>query len=119
MAEPDVLILGAGIVGLSLAHELARRGLAVHMVTRDAPGAGASATAAGMLEVHYPLDMAPDLRALCAFSRDLYPEFARALRAETGLDVALDLTGTLAWPPARRNARSSNAPPARSGARGC
>src|SRR5262245_56455721 len=96
MAEPDVLIIGAGVIGLTLARELSGRKLRVEVITRDAPGAGASATAAGMLEVHYPLDMPAPLRALCAYSRDLYPALARALREETGLDVALDTCGTLA-----------------------
>jgi len=96
MAEPDVLIIGAGVVGLTLAHELARRGRRVQVVTRDAPGAGASAAAAGMLEVHYPLDMPPALRALCALSHARYPALARALHDETGVDIGLDDGGTLA-----------------------
>lgn len=96
MAEPDVLIIGAGVTGLTLAHELARRGQRVLVVTRDAPGAGASATAAGMLEVHYPLDMPPALRTLCARSHALYPALARTLRDETGIEIGLDEGGTLA-----------------------
>jgi len=96
MAEPDVLIIGAGVTGLTLAHELARRGRRVQVVTRDAPGTGASAAAAGMLEVHYPLDMPPALRDLCALSHARYPALARALREETGVDIGLDEGGTLA-----------------------
>ncbi|MFI0515738.1 FAD-dependent oxidoreductase [Streptomyces sp. WSLK1-5] len=47
-ARPDVLVVGAGPVGLTLAHELARRGVAVRIVDR-APG---PATTSRALAVH-------------------------------------------------------------------
>jgi glycine oxidase len=96
MAEPEILIIGAGVVGLTLAHELSRRGRQVHVITREAPGSGASATAAGMLEVHYPLTMPAVLRDFCVQSRALYPALAGALREESGIDIRIDECGSLA-----------------------
>ena len=45
--EPGVVVIGAGVVGLSAAIALAARGLAVTVLEREAPAAGASAGNAG------------------------------------------------------------------------
>ncbi len=95
MGLPDVLVLGAGAIGMSIARGCAMRGMRVTLVTRDAPGAGASSTAAGMLEVHYPHPMAPDLLALCRHSVALYPAFAASLRTDTGRAIGYDPCGSL------------------------
>ncbi|SPH23675.1 D-amino acid dehydrogenase 1 [Defluviimonas aquaemixtae] len=42
-ARPDVLIIGAGVIGLSIAHEALARGLTVTVIDREGPAAGASA----------------------------------------------------------------------------
>ncbi len=56
MSNPDVIIVGGGVIGLSIAWRCAQRGLAVTVVD-PTPGSGASHTAAGMLapstELHY------------------------------------------------------------------
>ncbi len=96
MANPDVLIIGGGVIGLTVARELTRRKHTVLVLTRDAPGAGASATAAGMLETYYPAPQPPALASLSAHSRSLYPAWARELHAETGYDIELNESGTLA-----------------------
>ena len=94
-ATKDVVILGGGVVGLALARELARRNLSVALVERGSAGRESSWAAGGMLAPQCEAD-APDefFRFACA-ARDLYPGFAAALRAETGIDVELDETGTL------------------------
>jgi D-amino-acid dehydrogenase len=50
MAKADVIVLGAGIVGVSAAVHLAKRGLAVALVDRGAPGRGTSYGNAGIVE---------------------------------------------------------------------
>jgi glycine oxidase len=96
MADPDVLVVGGGVIGLSVAREAAKRGLRVTVLSRDAPGSGASAVSAGMLELHYPYPTPPALEPVCALSRRLYTGLARDLRMETGVDIALDTAGTIA-----------------------
>ncbi|PYQ47480.1 MAG: hypothetical protein DMF78_23660, partial [Acidobacteria bacterium] len=46
---PDVIVIGAGIVGLSAARELAQHGARAVVVERRRVGAEASSAAAGML----------------------------------------------------------------------
>jgi glycine oxidase ThiO len=96
MAIPDVLVIGGGVIGLSVARELAVRGMKVTVLSRDEPGSGASRVSAGMLELHYPHPVPEPLAPLCEYSRSLYNELSRTLRAETGVDIELDTAGTIA-----------------------
>lgn len=92
----DVVIIGAGVIGLAVARALAIRGLReVMVIERSRPGAEASSAAAGMLAPQAEADCADEFFALACQSRDLYPGFAAALREETGTDIELDRTGTL------------------------
>jgi D-amino-acid dehydrogenase len=50
MARTDILVLGAGVVGTSIALHLAKRGAAVALVDRQAPGLGTSYGNAGIIE---------------------------------------------------------------------
>ncbi|WP_188113373.1 FAD-dependent oxidoreductase [Nocardioides humilatus] len=82
-------ILGAGIIGLSVADELQRRGHAVTVVD-PAPGSGASHAAAGMLSPSAELWHGEEtLLGLGRESLALWPAFAR------DLGVPLHDTGTL------------------------
>ena len=50
MARTDAIVLGAGIVGVSVALHLAKRGLAVALLDRGDPGQGTSYGNAGIIE---------------------------------------------------------------------
>src|SRR5436853_708165 len=50
MARTDALVLGAGIVGTSIAFHLAKRGLAVALIDRRGPGEETSYGNAGVIE---------------------------------------------------------------------
>jgi glycine oxidase len=92
----DVVIIGGGVIGLTIARALALRGVRnVLLLERSSLGAEASFAAAGMLLPQVEADAQDDFFELCCQSRDLYPTFAAALREETGIDVELDTTGTL------------------------
>ena len=52
MARTDAVVLGAGIVGTSIALHLAKRGLSVALVDRGAPGEGTSYGNAGVIEAN-------------------------------------------------------------------
>ncbi|HYR77273.1 MAG TPA: glycine oxidase ThiO [Pyrinomonadaceae bacterium] len=92
----DVVIVGGGVIGLSIARALALRGVSdVMLIERGQPGAEASWAAGGILAPQVESDRADDFFSLAAAGRDLYPAFAESLKDETGIDVELDLTGTL------------------------
>ena len=93
----EVLIIGGGVIGLSIARELSKKGVKkIEILEKNSVcGMEASDAAAGMLAPQPEADRADDFFHFCQASRDLYPDFARELFEETGVDIELDRTGTL------------------------
>ena len=92
----DVVIIGGGVIGLTIARALALRGVRdICVLERGALGAEASFAAGGMLAPQAEADSRDELFNLLWRSRDLYPDFASALKEESGIDIELDTTGTL------------------------
>ncbi len=84
MSSPDVIVVGAGVLGLCTAAELAARGRSVTVL--DPGGLNASAAAAGMIApaLESLIDKLPPAHAaLLARGRDLWPAFA----GRTGLEL--------------------------------
>jgi glycine oxidase len=94
----DVIIVGGGIIGLSLSIALRKRGAKVLVVERGEPGHEASYAAAGML-VECAAETPTLLQPLAVASARMYPEFAHELQDESGIDVDLREQGTLLFPP--------------------
>jgi glycine oxidase len=94
-ASTDVLIIGGGVIGLSIAWRAAQRGMRV-TVADPAPGSGASNAAAGMIT---PISEAAYAeRALFRLGRESqrrYPEFAAELTGLTGEPTGYRQAGTL------------------------
>lgn len=90
---PDVLIIGGGVIGLSLAWDLAQHGQSVQVIDRGEPGKEASWAGAGILPpaswkvALHPYDQ---LRAL---SSELHPQWAAALSQQTAIDTGYRLCG--------------------------
>jgi glycine oxidase len=108
MLSADVVVIGTGIIGLSIAFELVERGRSVVLVDRLTHGHGAggavraiggsraSGVAAGMLA---PLceaaELSPDALALATASARSWPSFAARVEAASGRSVDLRRDGTL------------------------
>lgn len=90
----DVIIIGGGIIGLSLSIELRKRDASVLIVERGEPGREASHAAAGML-ADFPLDTPRVLQPLATASANMYPEFVHELQDESGMRVDLRDQGTI------------------------
>ena len=99
MKNWDVIVIGGGIIGLSLSIELRRKGASVLVVERGEPGREASHAAGGML-VDCPLETPATLQPLATASAKMYPEFARDLEVESGMKVDLRDQGTILFPSA-------------------
>lgn len=95
MNSPEVIVVGGGVMGCSVALELARRGLRTLVLERSVPGAEASTAAAGILgpslEAH---EAGPSLR-LGVRSRERHRELADFFREEHGIDIGFRRSGGL------------------------
>lgn len=91
----DCCIVGGGIIGLSLARELAGRGVGVRVLARGRGADTTSWAAAGILPPapHFP--GCPPADALTAWSDRLHREWSAELASETGIDNGLIRSGGL------------------------
>jgi len=90
-----VAIVGAGLIGLSIAYELAGRGASVRVVDAREPARAASWAGAGMLAPYTESIASHEFEAFCAESLALYPRFVNALREQGGVDARLHLDGII------------------------
>ena len=91
----DILIIGGGIISLSIAIELKRQGAKVTVVSKDFMQA-ASHAAAGMLAPMAEKLTSTAMFDLCSRSRWLYPEWTQKLEELTGVETGYLSCGILA-----------------------
>lgn len=89
----DVIVVGAGLIGLAIAFELAERGASVRVYDRDEPARAASWAGAGMLAPYTERVHDEALLAFCAQSLAEYPAFVRRVHDASGIDANLRLDG--------------------------
>ncbi|MEI6240046.1 MAG: FAD-dependent oxidoreductase [Planctomycetia bacterium] len=93
----DCVIIGGGVIGLSIARELAGRGMSVHVLARERGRTTASWAAAGIFPPAPPpvdgVTSAGD--RLTSWSDALHRRWAEELREETGIDTELRACGGL------------------------
>jgi glycine oxidase len=91
----DVIVSGAGIIGVSLALELHERGAKVLVLDSGDPGREASSAAAGMLAAADPETPAA-LRPLALASAQMFPEYVRKMEASAQMQIDFRRAGTIA-----------------------
>ena len=96
MNVTDVLILGAGVVGLLSALQLAVAGKAVVLVEAGFIGQESSWAGGGIVSPLYPWRYSAAVTALAHWSQDFYPRLAEQLLAQTQIDPEVCVTG-LYW----------------------
>src|SRR5687767_9923880 len=94
--RPDVVVIGDGLVGLSVARSIAVAGRSVLLMGTRRQGF-ASTAAAGLLAPTIEAARGGALRFAIA-ARDRYPSFLAELREETGTDIPLRFDGILRLP---------------------
>jgi glycine oxidase len=74
----NVLIIGGGVIGLSLARELRRKGVSqITILERGETGRESSYAAAGMLAPNAETDRAGEFASFCTESLQLYPNYSK------------------------------------------
>jgi glycine oxidase len=106
----DVIVIGGGVIGLTLSIALRKRGIKVLVVERGEPAREASHAAAGML-ADCPLEIPVPLQALATASARMYPEFVHQIQDESGINVDLRDHGTLWFEPLDASPSRPASPP--------
>jgi glycine oxidase len=91
---PDVVIIGAGIIGLSLALELQRSGVKALVLDRSEPAREASFAGAGMLAAA-DITGPPPLVLMAKRSAGMYARFVAGLEEASGAGVDFRRTGAI------------------------
>ncbi len=84
--HPDVLILGGGVIGLSVAYALAREQVAVEVVDQANFGQEASWAGAGIIPPGNPARARTPFDRLRSLSAEGFPAWSQELRERTGID---------------------------------
>lgn len=97
----DIIIIGAGIIGLSSAFELAKRGAKVSVLDKGEAGMEASWAGGGILFPLLPWDYPEEVTSLAAAGASLYPEWSAALHESSGIDPEYAKCGMKVLPGSR------------------
>jgi glycine oxidase len=92
-ARTDVLIVGGGVIAMSIAEALSSEGLSIRVIEADAVGSGASGAAAGMLAPIGESALDSPLLALGLESLRRFAPLCGRLREETGIDPEYEASG--------------------------
>jgi glycine oxidase len=91
----DVIVVGGGVIGLSIAVELAGQGVAVAVIEQGDFGREASWAGAGILPPGNRQAARTPEAQLRSLSHFLWPDWAESLEAETGIDTGYARCGGL------------------------
>lgn len=85
----DVIIVGAGIIGCSIAYQLSKQGQNVLVLEKDKIASQASSAAAGMLglEMEHTFRQNSSLFSLAKKSRAMFPNLQKELKELSGIDI--------------------------------
>lgn len=94
-AKADVLVIGAGVLGLLTALRLQQQGRQVTLLDQALPGQAASWAGGGILSPLPPWHYDNYVNRLAALSAQHYPTLAQTLYDQTGFDIELTPSGLL------------------------
>ena len=96
---PDIVLIGGGVIGLSIAYELATRGASVRVLDQGPLGQESSWAGAGMITPGNPSGAKSPETRLRAESFVRWPDWAARLQDETGIDTGFDRCGGIELSP--------------------
>ncbi len=95
----NCIVVGGGIAGLATAHALLQTGSAVTLLERGAIGQESSWAGGGILSPLCPWDYPDAVTRLTTRGAALFPAWAQALHAATGIDPEYEVSGMRVLPP--------------------
>ena len=96
---PDIVLIGGGVIGLSIAYELATRGASVRVLDQGPLGQESSWAGAGMITPGNPSGAKSPETRLRAESFVRWPDWAARLQDETGIDTGFARCGGIELSP--------------------
>ncbi|GEK34344.1 glycine oxidase ThiO [Kurthia sibirica] len=93
MKSYDVVIVGGGVIGSSIAYHLAQQNLRIALIDKGEIGREASAAAAGLLGVQAEWTSDDPFFEIAQRSRKLFPQLAETIRHMTGIDIGYEQKG--------------------------
>lgn len=91
----DIAIIGAGVIGMMTARELATTGAEVLIIDKSMPAQESTWAGGGIVSPLYPWRYSEAITALASWSQISYVQLTEALLEETGLDPELRQKGLL------------------------
>ena len=95
METADVVVIGAGVIGSSIAHIFAKNKQKTLLVDKQQPGQEASAAAAGILAVASGRSKRGPMYQLKKASQELYPALIEEIQHATEIDIEYQTVGVL------------------------
>src|SRR6188768_3713969 len=91
----DVIVVGGGVIGLSIAHAVATEGKSVLVLDPGEATDAASWAAAGMLAPQSEADRNDALFQLCTASLRMYGDWVHQLQEQSGVDPEYQVPGLI------------------------
>lgn len=97
--KSDVIVVGAGIIGLAAAARLLAQGAEVTLLERNLIGHESSWAGGGILSPLHPWNYADEVTRLTDYSALLFPSWTADLHDKSGIDPEYEKSGLLMLPP--------------------
>lgn len=94
-SQQKVIVIGAGIIGLTTALELVEQGFKVQIIDQGQAARESSWAGAGILSPMYPWNYHPAINQLARYGKDRYQQWNQKLQPATGIDFQIETTGML------------------------
>lgn len=97
--KQDIIVIGAGIIGLATAERLLVQGFKVTILERNKAGQESSWAGGGILSPLFPWSYSDAVTSLTSYSALQFPEWVSVLRETSGIDPEYEISGMLILPP--------------------
>ncbi|WP_350150565.1 glycine oxidase ThiO [Nitrosomonas sp.] len=97
--KQDVIVIGAGIIGLATAERLLVQGAKVTILERNKAGQESSWAGGGILSPLFPWSYSDAVTSLTSYSALQFPDWVSVLRETSGIDPEYEISGMLILPP--------------------